>query len=75
MQKEVVWKVLRNKFNEEEVMLVDEHGKVLIVGDDYHNQIFTLIEGYIAGYEYVTGVYVKEFHEEDVVHPKFDSQD
>lgn len=75
MQKEVVWKVLRNKFNEEEGMLVDENGEVLLVGDDYHNQIFTLIEGFIDGYVYATGVRVKEFHEEDVVHPKFESQD
>lgn len=74
MQKEVIWKVLRNKFNEEEAMLVDENGEVLLVGEDYHSQIFTLIEGFIDGYTYATGVRVKEFHEEDVVHPKFESQ-
>lgn len=74
MEQELNWVTARNKFNEEEAMLLDENGKVLTVGDDYHNQIFSHIEGFVAGYEYATGNKISMYDEEDFVHEAFRSQ-
>lgn len=74
MKKELNWVTARNKFHEEEAMLLDENGKVLTVGDDYHEGIFRLIEGFVDGYEYATGNKILMREEEDFVHEAFTQQ-